>query len=902
MSEEIDREYPSHYETEVVLKDGSSMLLRPIRPDDVEPWLAFVTRISPRTKYLRFHSLPKLGREDAVRFCTLDYINAFAFVALVRSEKEEKIVAIGRYYRLPRSHAAEVAFAIEDAYQGKGIGTKLMEWLAKVARGHGIRTFEAEVLAENREMMSLLRGYGFHIATELESGVIHVKFPISRTRKVARKEEEREHISTLTSLRSLLSPRSVAVIGASRKANTIGQVLLQCIMENGFTGVVYPINPNADSVMSVKAYPSVLDVPGHVDLALIAVPAPLVAQVADECGRKGVRALAVISDGFRERGPEGAARERVLREITLGHGMRLLGPNCMGVINTNPGIRLNATFSRVYPPAGNVAFLSQSGGLGIAILEYAKGIHMGISTFVSVGNRADISANDMLHYWEQDPATKVILLYLESFGNPRKFVPIARRLSSAKPIVAVKGGRTQAGSRAASSHTGALATPEIASDALFRQAGIIRVNTLEELFDVATLLANQPLPKGNRVAIVTNGGGPGILAADACEHHGLALPDFSPETATRLKSAIEREITVRNPLDMTAAASEKEFADTLKVLANDAGIDAVLTIFVPPTVTDPTGIEEAIKRVSLLFQRRKKPLLSCFIGQRGVGRMLGQKNKFVPSYLFPEDAVSALAKVAQYREWLRKPKGKTPRIQGIRRARAQKIIDSAMIRSSQRPIWLPIGEIHDLLDCYGIRCAETVAARTKEEAVASAGRIGFPLALKLDSATITHKTDVGGVMLDLHSEEEVERAFNRIAEKLIEMGRRDEMRGVILQRMVTGGLETIVGVTQDPSFGALIMFGLGGIYAELMKDVAVRLHPLTDVDARELVGSIKMAKVFEGFRGAPPSDLAAVEDLLLRLSALVGDIPQVAELDFNPVKVLPKGEGYWVVDARIMLK
>jgi acetyl coenzyme A synthetase (ADP forming)-like protein len=900
MSEEIDREYPSQYETEVVLKDGSSMSLRPIRSDDIEPWLAFVSRISPRTKYLRFHSLPKLGREDAVRFCTVDYNNAFAFVALVRSGKEEKIVAIGRYYRLPRRHAAEVAFAIEDAYQGKGIGTKLMEWLAKVARDHGIRIFEADVLAENREMMSVFRDYGFHITTELEAGVFHVKFPISPTRKVAKKEAEREHTSTLSSLRSLLSPQSVAVIGASRKPNTVGHVLLQCIMQNGFSGVVYPINPNADSVMPVKAYPSVLDVPGPVDLALIAVPAPLVARVADECGRKGVRALVVISDGFRERGSEGAARERELREITLGHGMRLLGPNCMGVINTNPGVNLNATFSQAYPPAGNVAFLSQGGGLGIAILEYARGIRMGISSFVSVGNRADISANDMLHYWEQDPATRVILLYLESFGNPRRFVPMARRLSSAKPIVAVKGGRTQAGSRAASSHTGALA--EIASDALFRQAGIIRVNTLEELFDVATLLANQPLPKGNRVAIVTNGGGPGILAADACEHHGLALPDFSSETATRLKSAIGRGIKLRNPLNMTAAVSEKEFADTLKVLANDAGIDAVLTLFVPPIVSDPTGIEEVIKRLSPLFQRRKKPLLSCFIGQHGVGKMLGEKGRFVPSYLFPEDAVSALAKAAQYREWLRKPKGKTPRIQGIRGARARKIVESAMTKSSERPIWLPMDKIHDLLDCYGIRCAEMAAARTKEEAMASAGRIGFPLALKLDTVTITHKADVHGVMLNLYSEEEVERAFNRIAARLMETGRRDEMKGLILQRMVTGGVETIVGLTQDPSFGALITFGLGGMYAELMKDVAVRLHPLTDVDARELVGSVKMAKVFEGFRGEPPSDLGALEDLLLRLSALVGDIPQVAELDLNPVKVLPRGEGYWVVDARIMMK
>jgi len=902
MPEKVESSYPSQYETEVLLKDGSRMLLRPIRRNDIELWLAFISRLSRRTMYLRFHYIPKLGPEDAKRFCTVDYVNSFALVAEVFTEKQAKIVAIGRYYRLPKRHAAEVAFAIEDAYQGKGIGTKLMEWLASVARDNGIRSFEADVLSENREMMTVLRDYGFHITTELEEGVYHVKFPISHTRKVAKKEEERDRISTLRSLRYLLSPSSVAVIGASREPGTIGQILFHCIMQNGFSGVVYPINPNADSVMSVKTYPSVLDVPGQVELAVIVVPAPLVAKVVDECGRKGVRALVVVSDGFKERGPEGAARERELREIALGHGMRLVGPNCMGVINTDPAISLNATFSLIYPPRGNVAFLSQSGALGIAILEYAKNIHMGISNFVSVGNRADISANDMLHYWEQDPATEVILLYLESFGNPKKFASLARRLSSTKPIVAVKSGSTPAGLRAASSHTGALATPEIASNALFRQTGIIKVNTLEELFDVATLLSNQPLPKGNRVAIVTNGGGPGILAADACENHGLLLPDFSPETTDRLKPVIEREITIRNPLDMTAGATEKEFEDTLRILANDDGIDAIIALFIPPTAFGLTGIEEMIKRIAPVFQRRKKPILSCFLGQHGVGKMLGEKNRFVPCFLFPEDAVTALAKATRYSEWLRKPKGKTPSIHGLRRQRAKKIIDSAMTRSSQRPIWLLPEEGVELLECYGIRCAKTQVVGTADEAAACAARMGFPLAAKLASSTIVHKTDVGGVRLDLKTTVEVERAFNDIKARLTEMGRQNEMEGVILQKMVTGGLETILGVTQDPSFGPLIMFGLGGVYAELVKDVAVSLHPLTDSDARELVHSIQMAKLFEGFRGSLPSDTEALEDLLLRLSALVEDLPQISELDLNPVKVMARGEGYWVVDARILLR
>jgi acetyl coenzyme A synthetase (ADP forming)-like protein len=902
MAEAREAAYPAQYETEVLLKDGSMILLRPIKEDDVERWLDFISRLSDRTKYLRFHSVPKLGREDAIRFCSVDYDNAFAFVAEVLRDRRRDIIAIGRYYRIPYKPSVEVAFVIEDAYQGKGIGTKLIEWLANVARHSGITTFEASVLAENTEMMNVFKDYGFHVTSEREENEYHVSFPIARTKLVTQKEEEREHIATAASLRSLLSPRSVAVIGASREPGTIGQLLFRCIMQNRFSGVVYPINPNAEAIMSVKTYPSVLDVPGDVDLALIAVPAPLVSKVTDECGHKGVRGIVVISDGFKERGGEGVQREQELREIALGHGMRIVGPNCMGIINTDLTINLNASFSLVYPPPGNVAFLSQSGALGLSILEYANNLNMGISTFVSVGNRADISSNDMLQYWEQDEATKVILLYLESFGNPRRFTRIARRVSGVKPIVAVKGGSSTAGSRAASSHTGALATPQIASDALFHQAGIIRVNALEELFNVATLLSNQPVPRGKRVAIVTNGGGPGIIAADACEHYGLALPELSSEIIEALRSVVKRDITFRNPLDLTAGATEEEFKGVLKILADDNSFDAILTIFIPPTIVDPKEAEDAIRQVAPLFQRRKKTLLACFMGQRGFKTKLGSTGKFVPCYPFPEEAVFALAKATEYSDWLKTPKGSIPKIRGLKGERAQKLIDATLTSSPARPLWLSAQGIADLLDCYGIRIAETVVAKTPAEATAMASRLGFPVAVKLASSTIVHKTDVGGVALGLTSEQEVKNAFTDMKAKLAEMNRQAEMEGVTVQPMVIGGIEVIVGVTQDPSFGPIIMFGLGGIYAELMKDVAVRLHPLTDVDARELVNSIKMAKLFEGFRGALPSDTQSLEDLLLRLSALVEDIPQIAELDFNPVKVMERGKGYWVVDARIMVR
>jgi acetyl coenzyme A synthetase (ADP forming)-like protein len=895
--------YPSQYETELVLRDGSVVLLRPIKCDDTERWLDFIHRLSSRTKYLRFHHVPKeMVLEDAVRFCTVDYTNTFAFVAELLREKQRDIIAIGRYYRLPDKRTAEVAFVIEDAYQGRGIGTGLVEWLVNLARHNGITTFEADVLAENREMMGVFRSYGFHITSELEGGTFHVTFPIARTRTMVKKEERRELISTLASLRAILNPRSVAVVGASRIPGTIGHLVLQSIVQNGFSGVVYPVNPNADAVLSIKTHPSVLDIAGDVDLAVIVVPTQLVAKVADECGRKGVHAIIVISDGFKERGPDGAAREQELRAITFGRGMRLVGPNCMGVINTDPTLRLNATFSRSYPKRGNIAFLSQSGAMGLVVLEYANNLNIGISTFVSIGNRADISPADLLHYWEQDQATKVILLYLESFGDSRKFSRIARTVSATKPIVVVKGGSTTAGSRAAQSHTGALATPDIVSDALFRQAGIIRVNSVEQLFDVAALLSTQPVPRGRRLAIVTNGGGPGIIAADASANHGLVLPDLSTETMNALKSAVERDIGLGNPLDLTAGATAKEFENTLNILARDQGVDAVLTIFVPPIVVDPGAMEDTIRRVMPVFQRHRKPLLACFIGQRGIQGKLGTESKSVPCYLFPEGAVSALAKAVEYGELAKHRRGTIPKIRGIKRERGRKIVQAAMTDSAQRPLWLSVDAISELLACYGIRTVDTVTAKTATEAATIASRIGFPVTVKLNSSTIVHKTDVGGVLLDLKSADEVEKAFGDIKARLKEISRDHEMQGVVVQCMVAGGIEAIVGVTQDPSFGPLIMFGIGGTYAELLNDVAIRLHPLTDLDARELISSVRMAKLFEGFRGSPPSDTPALEDLLLRLSALVEDIPQISELDFNPVKVMPSGEGYWVVDSRIMLR
>jgi acetyl coenzyme A synthetase (ADP forming)-like protein len=895
--------YPSQYETEVLLKDGSSILLRPISVDDAKSWVEFVGRLSTRTKYLRFHHVPgDMGLEDAVRFCTVDYHNTFAFVAEVLRETKRDIVAIGRYYRLPDHHSAEAALTIEDSYQGRGLGTSILEQLANVARENGIDTFKTDILAENEQMMKVLKDYGVQFSSELRGGVYHVTFPIAQTTAAEEKQLERERTSTLASLRWLLKPRSIALIGASRHPGTIGYILLQCLTQSGFTGKVYPVNPSTDSLMSLKTYATVLDIPGDIDMAVIAVPAKIVAKVADECGRKGVHTLIVISDGFREVGPEGASREKELRDIALGHGMRIIGPNCMGVINTDPSIKLNATFSPVYPPAGNVAFLSQSGAMGLVVLEYASNIDIGISAFVSVGNRADISSNDLLEYWEQDPSTDVILLYLESFGNPRKFSRIARRVTRKKPVVAVKGGSTQAGSRAAASHTGAMATSDVVSDVLFQHAGIMKVNLMEEMFDVAALLSNQPLPRGRRLVIVTNGGGPGIIAADSAARNGLILPQLSEEMIVKLKSVVKRDISFHNPLDTTAGADAEEFRAILRLLAEDKDSDAVLSIFIPPVIANMEDFEAAIGDVAQCFWNEGKPLLACFLGQRGFKAKLGSSGGFVPSYPFPEEAISALSKAVEYAEMRQKPIGKIPEFSGVKKSEARNIIGKAVTRSMQRPLWMQPREISSLLACYGMHFVDTLMAGTPTEAAAAAVKIGFPVAVKLDSSTVTHKSDVGGVVLSLNSGDEVKQAFNDIRARLEKEGRQNEMQGVVVQKMVNGGVEAIVGVTQDPSFGPLIMFGSGGVYAELMNDVVLRLHPISDLDAKEMIDSIKMSKLFKGFRGSPPADIEAVQDLLLRLSAMVEDIPHVAELDFNPVKVMPQGKGYYIVDARIVLK
>jgi acetate---CoA ligase (ADP-forming) len=892
----------NQYYGKVVLLDGSTIIFRPLNKEDAAAWLEFYQRLAAKPETLRLQRVPSnLDIEDSRRYCTLDYLTQMAIVAEVREDRQKRIVAVGRYTRKPDPQAAEVFFNVLEEYQGKGIAAKLIEWLADAARNLGVTTFQAQVLPENKALLTVFQSYGFHMDQVLENGVYQIAFSIIKTPVVEQQKDERASQAVIKSLTSIFKPRSVAVVGASNRTGAMGQLIFQNLVQCGFKGRLYPINPKDDTVMSLKAYPSVIDVPDEIDLAIISVPSTQILNIVDECGRKKVKGLIVIADGFREKDEKGAIMEREMVDIAFSYGMRIIGPNCMGLINTDPQSSLKATFAWINPLPGSISFVSQSGALGQGVLEYANSLGIGFANFVSVGNRADIGSTDLLQYWEKDPSTKVILLYLESFDNPDQFSRISRRVSLQKPILAIKGGSTPEGSRASRSHTGAMATPGVVSDALLMEAGIVAVNSISELFDSAILLANQPVPRGSNVAIVSNGGGPGIMAADACVRNGLKLPEISAATLARLKTVVKREINLNNPCDLTAGVSAGEFEAVLKILAEDPQYDSILTIYISPSGEDIPNIEKAIGEATQAINLNNKAILSCFIGKtQSKGKVLG--GRFVPYYVFPEEASVALANAVRYHELKTRQIGQLREFKDLEREKARRLINDILTESSQRPLWLPNQAVNELFRCYGIRAAETLSAETAEQAAVLAEKTSFPVVIKLRSTTLTHKTEVGGVVLNVKSAQEVRQAFSRIQDNLTKIGRDHEMQGVTVQPQIDEGLEVIVGVAKDPLLGHVMMFGMGGILADLMKDRALRLHPLTDVKALELIESVKIAQVLKGYRGRPPYDVAALQELLLRISAMVEDIPQITEMDLNPVKVQQSGWGYWAVDTRIMVQ
>lgn len=699
--------------------------------------------------------------------------------------------------------------------------------------------------------------------------------------------------NTRHSLDPVVRPDVIAVIGCSRKPGTIGYQIVDNLLEHGYTGALHLVNPNVRAVHSIPTKASVLDIEGPVDLAVITVPKELVLGVAEQCGQKGVRAMVVITAGFKEIGPAGAERERALRDVARRYGMRLVGPNCLGVLNTDPDVSMNATFAPVMPPPGPVSFMSQSGAMGVTILDYAAEYGIGINQFISVGNKADISGNDLIQYWGQDPATRVILMYLENFGNPQKFARIAREVTRTKPIIAVKSGRTASGARAASSHTGALAGLDSAIDALLTQYGVIRVDTVMDLFDLAMAFSLLPLPQGDRVAIITNAGGPGIIIADACEAAGLTIAELSSETQRALRSYLPEEASVRNPVDMIASATADHYRRALIEVLNDDTVDGAIAAFVPPL-----GVSQRDVAAAIVEARRTcpgKPILAVLMGREGLPQGRAElKEVGVPAYIFPESAARALAAMVRYSGWVQRPAGTIARYEDMRDD-----VIGGIIRAQRNAGggYLSADDARTVLRAAGIPVVESRRATTAEEAVAAATTLGLPVVLKVLSPDIVHKTDVGGVELDLRTTDDVRSAFERIVERVRVNAPDAEIEGVQVEQYVRGGRETIIGTSVDPAFGPVLMFGLGGIHVEALRDVVFRVHPLTDSDAREMTHEIRGVRLLDGIRGEPPADRDVLADVIQRVSQLVGNHPDIVELDVNPFVVFEAGG--IAVDARI---
>jgi acetate---CoA ligase (ADP-forming) len=889
----------------VILRDGSTAWLRPARPEDIDRLESLFNRASRESLWFRFFTaVSNVSRRFLESVVEIDGDERMTLLITRGEGANEQVLAVGSYARLPNRTSADIAFFVDDEFQGQGLGTLLLERLADHAYTHGIAKLVADTMIENRRMLDVFRTSGLQIKYRTDRGVVHVEFPTRPTEEYVSRAEARDRTATVASLAPFFTPRSVAVIGASRDRRSIGRMVLERLLQAGFEGPVYPVNPNARSVAAVRAYGSILDVPDSVDMAVIVVPPGAVLPVVDQCAQKGVRALVVLSAGFAETGPEGRARQDELVRKVRASGMRMIGPNCMGILNTAPDVQMNATFGPTVPRRGRVAMSSQSGALGLAILAEAEQLGLGISMFVSVGNKADVSGNDLIQYWETDPDTNLIILYLESFGNPRKFARIARRIARQKPILAVKSGRTGSGSRAALSHTAALAGSDRAVDALFRQAGVIRADTLDELFGVATVLTNQPLPRGNRVAIVTNAGGPGILCADACEAGGLVLPTLADETMDALRSFLPPTAGLSNPIDMIASAGAAEYERTTNAVLLDPNVDAVIAIYTPAGMASTDEIAAAIRHGVTdagAAGAGDKPVLTCIISGRQPPRALAgsedgtpESTRSIPVFRFPESAAQALSRTVRYAEWCQQPPGRVPELPDVDEEAARAAMREALERRGSG--WLGPEEVARLLATAGIRLPAFEIAPTAAEAAAAAQRIGFPVAVKLVSPTMTHKSDIGGVVLDLTSADAVREACERIAQR-VPAG--TAIDGYLVQQMVSGGAEVIVGLVDDGVFGPLIGFGLGGTAVEILNDVAFRITPLTDSDAREMVRSIRSLPLLQGYRGRPPADLAAVEDLLLRISWLVETVPEIAEMDANPVKLFEPGQGLALVDVRI---
>jgi acetate---CoA ligase (ADP-forming) len=851
---------------DVILREGQTLRLRAPGVADAPGLTQFLEHLSEHSRYLRFHGIRLPSAGLVAPFLDPDWRERGSLIGTMQFEGEDRIVALASWARLRDPRLAEIAFAVADAFQGKGIATRLLEQLAELAGEAGIERFVAEVLSENVAMLSVFTEAGYDVSRQLDGGTVEVAFPIAPTQRYRERVDRRDHAAIVSSLRAFFEPQSVAVLGASPRPGSIGETVCRNIVEAGFAGAVYPVNRSGESVAGLKAYQEVEAIPQEIDLAIICLPAAVVLDGARSVLACGCRALCVISAGFAEVGEEGRARQEELLGLVRSNGARLLGPNCLGLAVTKSD--LNATFApRSFPP-GNIGFSSQSGALGLALLERSVSRALGFSSFVSIGNKADVSSNDLLEYWEDDPGTDVVLLYLESFGNPRHFGRIAARVARRKPILAMKSGSTAGGARAAGSHTAALAGSEEAVNALFRQAGVIRAETAQELVDVAALLAAHPLPRGGRVAVVTNAGGLGILCTDACESAGLEVPELTAETRARLAELLPSEASLSNPVDMLGSATAESYRRVLPVVHADPEIDALIVLFVPAATVSAEDVWRDVHDVD----EGEKPVIPVVLASQTPPG----------SFSYPESAARALGRAVERAKWLRRPAGAVPDLEGVDRQAAEKTVAQALARGDET--WLTPSETRMLLGAYGIPLVPEEVAPSPEAAGAAAARLGFPVVVKTAEPG-AHKTESGGVALDLKTSSDVEDAAARIG------------GSVLLQPMISGGAELLAGVVQDPVFGPLVAFGPGGVFAELIGEAAFRIAPLTDRDVEDLIYSGKTGQLVNGFRGRPPSDARALADLLHRLSRLASDLHSVAELDLNPVIGLTSG--CVAVDARI---
>jgi acyl-CoA synthetase (NDP forming)/GNAT superfamily N-acetyltransferase len=872
--------YPRHWEADVVASDGGIVHLRPILPGDADALLRFHQSLSERTRYLRyFGPYPRIPPRDLERFTTVDHRTRVALICLLGDE----IIAVGRYEGLDprpdgRVESAEVAFVARDDHQRRGLGSILLEHLAAAARENGLRRFEAEVLVENHQMVRVFRDAGYHVSREFAEGVLHLEFDIDPTERSLAVRDSREQRAEARSVHNALHPTSVAVIGASTDPSKIGHAVLANLLRANFTGPVYPVNPATRSVRGVRAYASVTEIPDEVDLAVVAVPAAGIDEVMDSCLEKGVTTLVVVSAGFADVGGSGVVAERRLVSEARAHGMRVIGPNALGVVNNDPAVRLNATLAPDLPGTGRVGFFSQSGALGIAILAAAKERGLGLSTFVSAGNRADLSGNDLLQYWQTDPNTDVVLLYLETFGNPRKFARLARRLARTKPIVAVKSGRHSGPTPALAASAAQI--DEASVRALFEQAGVIRVETLTQLFDTALLLAYQPLPAGPRVAVVGNSSALGVLVADALLDGGMELAG--------------------PPVDVGTAAPPEEFAAAVARAIRDdpeggeAGrADALIAVFVPPIAIPGAEYARALRAA---VAGSDKPVAAVFLAVEGVPAELSVAREdgspgpgSVPSYPSPERAAAALARVSRYAAWRARPVGEFVSPPGIDTEWARAVVARLGAEHDHR---LGDADAVEVLACYGISVTDFREVSDADAAVAAAEELGYPVAIKAVGDRWRHRTDLVGVRLDLDDPLGVRRAHADLA-------RLTGQSEVYVQRMAPKGISCVLEIVDDPSFGSLLSFGLSGMATELLGDRAFRVVPVSDEDAASLVRAPRAAPLLAGYRGTEPVDLAALEDLVLRVGRIAEDLPEVRSLVLDPV--LTSAEGAFVTGARIVL-